>query len=126
MSKKEKRVYKISIRVSPTEREKLNQIREKLNITISELFRTWLEDATKMIDYVLLRCKYYRKIFVELNKIGNNINQIARKVNANDKVSLAILKELEKIYEEMKEIRRQMGGLGAKPPRKAPINGNNK
>ncbi|MEO1923939.1 MAG: MobC family plasmid mobilization relaxosome protein [Nautiliaceae bacterium] len=111
MSKIEKKTLFFQVRISPSEKLKMERIKRELNIPLSVLFRAWLKDLEEMEKYFLIGCGYYRKIFIELNKIGNNINQIARKVNAENKVGEEVLKKLDEIYKELKNIRQKIGGL---------------
>ena len=79
-SKKEK-VFTVPIQfyVTPKQKEKLDCAAEKAGITLSECLR-------RMIDKLKISEKppiEFPKMIVELRRIGTNLNQIARALNAN-------------------------------------------
>lgn len=47
---------------------------------------------------------YYRKIWVEFNRQGNNLNQIARHLNSKNVVDNAILRDIRLLQEHYKNI----------------------
>ena len=79
-SKKEK-VFTVPIQfyVTPKQKGKLDRTAEKAGITLSECLR-------RMIDKLKISEKppiEFPKMIVELRRIGTNLNQIARALNAN-------------------------------------------
>ena len=43
------------------------------------------------------------ELILQISKIGNNLNQIARKCNIEKKVDLEVLRQLKKIQDELKK-----------------------
>lgn len=92
----------ITLRVSDDEKERLRQRASEKGLTLSDYVRTLLK----------LKSKSKRKkatcdlkvVAYELNKIGVNINQIARYVNINREIDLKVLNELSKVEDRLKEI----------------------
>ncbi len=76
----EKRTQRIDVRVTKKEKELIDGFANSLGMTASALLRdralkTKVKVRNKQNDDVL-------KLVAALNKIGNNVNQIARKVNS--------------------------------------------
>ena len=97
----------------------------KLNFYVSDAVRKKLERLSKnsgltmtaVITKLILECEIHPlktdellKIYNELNHIGNNINQLARKANAGfasrDEVTRA-LRMLDRVYELMYQLSQQ-------------------
>jgi vacuolar-type H+-ATPase subunit I/STV1 len=79
---------------------------EQLNISMSEYVRQHLDAK---IDDVRTPKKSYKKyiatdpnLLYEINKIGNNLNQIARKINQGESLDLFIL--LTNIEQKLNEL----------------------
>ena len=72
------RTHMISVRLTDAERRKLSQICAVSGLPVSAAIR-------EMIGGVIIRQRPPQELhdlYVEINRIGNNINQIARSVNA--------------------------------------------
>ena len=72
------RTYMISVRLTDAERRKLSQICAVSGLPVSAAIR-------EMIGGITIRQRPPQELhdlYVEINRIGNNINQIARTVNA--------------------------------------------
>ena len=72
------RTHMISVRLTDAERRKLSQICAVSGLPVSAAIR-------EMIGGVTIRQRPPQELhdlYVEINRIGNNINQIARKANA--------------------------------------------
>ena len=97
----------------------------KLNFYVSDAVRKKLERLSKnsgltmtaVITKLILECEIHPlktdellKIYNELNHIGNNINQLARKANAGfasrDEITRA-LRMLDRVYELMYQLSQQ-------------------
>jgi hypothetical protein len=97
----EKRTELISFRLTPTEKDKLSSLITEYNI----------DNVSDFIRQVILTQKFktrtatqnYERLLYEINKIGNNINQIARLYNTRGEVDIKVLEQLAKI-EEMLDI----------------------
>lgn len=84
-----------SIRFSPAEYEKIITELEKSNLSFSAFTRNLL--LKKKIN-----SKTDDKLLIEINRIGNNLNQIARAVNKEERIN--VLSELVKIEQSIKEL----------------------
>ena len=84
-----------SIRFSLTEYEQVISELEKTNLSFSSFTRNLL--LKKKIN-----SKTDDKLILEINRIGNNLNQIARAVNKQERIN--VLSELVKIEQSIKEL----------------------
>lgn len=90
---------RITIRVDEKLKEKIKSQSKKANMTMSEYINRVLKNKNIVV------IEQGREICFELNKIGNNVNQIARKLNSgiatkNDINNLDnVSKELNKIWQ---------------------------
>ena len=82
-----------SLRFSLAEYESINLELEKTNLSFSSFTRNLLlkKKINSKLDDLLIK---------EINRIGNNLNQIARAVNQKDKI--AILTELVEIEKQLR------------------------
>jgi hypothetical protein len=110
MSEKYKQV---KINLYPEQHDFLNSIAKEKNLTIAQLIREKLdlkldEKDTRKRYTETQKIKYKKadpRLLYELNKIGNNLNQIAKKLNQNKEVSnIEILQTLVNIETKMKEL----------------------
>ena len=84
-----------SLRFSLAEYESINLELKKTNLSFSSFTRNLL--LKKKIN-----SKTDDKLILEINRIGNNLNQIARAVNKQERIN--VLKELVKIEQSIKEL----------------------
>ena len=84
-----------SLRFSLAEYESINLELEKTNLSFSSFTRNIL--LKKKIN-----SKTDDKLILEINRIGNNLNQIARAVNKQERIN--VLSELVKIEQSIKEL----------------------
>ena len=84
-----------SLRFSLAEYETINLELEKTNLSFSSFTRNLL--LKKKIN-----SKTDDKLILEINRIGNNLNQIARAVNKQERIN--VLSELVKIEQSIKEL----------------------
>lgn len=108
------RSIRLCVRVSPLELEKIEQNRKRKGFdTVAQYLREQSIEPTKAENpkarhKEMLACAY------QLNKIGNNINQIARHLNqgspVNDEVQLVLMQ----IEEHAQELVHQAKNGGAK------------
>ena len=93
----------VPVRLSEEQYERLKRVCDKTGLTTSDIIRSAL-------DGVHLKERPHSdigKLYTEINHIGNNINQIARKMNAglgtkSDVQEVLFL--LRKVYEKMEVI----------------------
>ena len=89
----------ISFRLTPTEKEKLDNLVKEYQV----------KNVSDFIRQVVLTGKFkttkqaqnYERLLYEINKIGNNINQIAKHCNIEKQVDIKVLEQLAKIEEEL-------------------------
>lgn len=68
----------LSVRLSTAERQKLDALCEASTLSASALVRKLLNGAQIKVN----RARDFKALYTEINRVGNNINQIARSVNA--------------------------------------------
>ena len=91
---------KKSIRFTPDEFEKVEIERAKTNLDFTNFCKSAiLKKRVKTKDEE----NFNRDLIYQINKIGINLNQIARAVNQKDKI--AILTELVEIEKQLRELR---------------------
>ena len=91
---------KKSIRFTPDEFEKVEIERAKTNLDFTNFCKSAiLKKRVKTKDEE----NFNRDLIYQVNKIGINLNQIARAVNQKDKI--AILTELVEIEKQLRELR---------------------
>lgn len=102
------KTIKLTIRVDEKEAEKIKENATKASMTVSEFLRRSAL-LTKVIRQK--QCDELKLLIYELNKIGNNLNQIARKVNTVREIDIDALERLKNIeyalYLLIKTIREQ-------------------
>ena len=91
---------KKTIRFTPDEYEKIEEQREKTNLDFTNFCKSAiLKKKVKIKEEE----NFNRDLIYQINKIGVNLNQIARAVNQKDRV--AILTELVEIEKQLRELR---------------------
>ena len=93
----------VPVRLSEEQYERLKRVCDKTGLTASDIIRSAL-------DGVHLKERPHSdigKLYTEINHIGNNINQIARKMNAGLSIKSDVQEAmflLRKVYEKMEVI----------------------
>ena len=91
---------KKTIRFTPDEFAKIEEQREKTNLDFTNFCKSAiLKKRVKTKDEE----NFNRDLIYQINKIGINLNQIARAVNQKDRV--AVLTELVEIEKQLRELR---------------------
>lgn len=90
----------ISAKISDTEFEKIRELAAKKNLTISKLIKKSIFESKITNDTLLV------SLIRELNRIGNNLNQIARYVNTKKTLDMEVLNLLSVIEDEIEQIRK--------------------
>jgi len=90
----------LTMKVSPHEKIKWQQIAKDRGVTLAELIRTLLDGLPaprkkRSTQYITADPRLLR----ELNAIGNNLNQISRRVNEGQKFDVVV--ELHSIEEQL-------------------------
>lgn len=86
----------IHFRLSKKLKERIKLESQKSNMTMSEYINRCLKNKSIIV------LENGKEIYYELNKIGNNINQIAKKLNSN----ISTKKDLEQLTNISEEIRK--------------------
>lgn len=96
---KETRTENIKVRLTPSEKEQLQQVIAEYGAkNLSEFIRSVLLTGSYNVTHE--ECENLQAdLIYELNKIGNNLNQIARLANTRKELDIAVLQELQKIRE---------------------------
>lgn len=107
-SKAQKRVFRKTVRFTEDEVKRLEQIAEAKGIPVSELIRKKVLDLPIpdriSPEKLAKRLEEFRKLLYEVNKIGVNINQIARYCNKYREVDCEVLAQLIEIRRELKAL----------------------
>lgn len=90
---------KVTIRLTQDEYNKLNNETQKLNMSMSELIRHKILNKK-----VRVKSKLSTQAIYELNRIGNNLNQIAKHCNITKTIDKLVLQQLVDIEKELKKI----------------------
>ncbi len=99
---------RITIRFSDDERAFLEKEAREKNITLSDVIRLKLFSYRKK-ELENQECeKLYQYILYNINRIGNNINQIARHVNASREIDIKVLEELSNVEDRLTEILKEI------------------
>ena len=93
----DKKSERIFIRVSPEEKKKLEAQAEQANMTVSQ----YILKSTENRKIVVI--ENIPKLFVEITRIGVNINQIAHVANAQKYVKMSEIYETQKLLREVQE-----------------------
>ena len=102
-----KKDVSIHFRLSKKLKEKIKLESEKSNMTMSQYISNCLNNKSIIV------IENGKEIYYELSKIGNNLNQIARKLNSNIATS-SDLKKLDNISEEITKIWQLLNSLKSK------------
>lgn len=102
-----KKDVSIHFRLSSDLKEKIKRESEKSNMTMSQYINSCLNNKSIVI------IENGKEIYFELNKIGNNINQIARKLNSNIATNSDI-ENLDNIGKELRRIWQLLNSLKSK------------
>ena len=96
MSEKRKSQY-IMVRVSPEEKKSIEAKAEQANMTVSQYVLKSTENKKIVVS------ENIPKLFVEITRIGVNINQIAHVANAQKYVKMSEIYETQKLLREVQE-----------------------
>lgn len=70
--------HMISARLTEPELQRLNELQQISGLSVSRIIRKWIAGEQLQPR----RPEEVHELYVEINRIGTNINQIARKANA--------------------------------------------
>ncbi len=103
------KLKQVKVYFSPIDHEKLKSEADRKNVSLAELIRQKINLKIENAPAPRKTKKVYKqtdpKLLFELNKIGNNLNQIAKKLNKGDTVSnMAVLQELVVLEKKLSEL----------------------
>ena len=98
---------RVTIRIEEKLREKIKLESKKSNLTMSKYINNCLKNKSIIV------IENGKEIYYELSKIGNNINQIAKKLNSNI-ATTSDLKTLDNISKELANIWQLLNSLKSK------------
>lgn len=97
MSEKENRTRSIKVRLTPSELDKLEELAQENSAkNLSDFIRQVIFTGKFKTT---IQAQNYERLLYEVNKIGNNINQIAKLCNINGGVDIQVLEQLSKVEE---------------------------
>jgi len=94
------RTKRVTIRFTPDEYNSLKEKATQFDMTLSDYIRTKL--LTKKEKVRPSKCN--KELLYHINRIGNNLNQIARHCNSTGTVDRFVLKELVEIEKKLNEL----------------------
>lgn len=95
----EKKVL-ITMKVTPEERELFKQKADEAGLTLTDFIKSLVLEKKVKYQKVV---KVDDRLLRELNAWGNNLNQIARKINQDEKIDiLPLLLEIKENLDEIK------------------------
>lgn len=93
---------RVTIRFSDDEYELLKQKADDFDITLSNYIR---KKALGNRERITNKCT--KELLYHINRIGNNLNQIAKQCNINQSVDKLVLKELVEIERQLNKLLEQ-------------------
>ena len=93
----------LSVRLTETERKHLDELAEKSGLSLSNTIRACI-NGTELWERQSAEIK---DLYTEINRIGTNINQIARKINAGIGTKSDVRETLfllSKVYQLMEQV----------------------
>lgn len=97
----------VLVRMTTEEYQKVKELSETLGVSIAEIFRSKVfrgefpKLKRERLDKI---CNHLPALIKEVNRIGVNINQIARYCNRGRVVDYQVLRQLEEINEELSSL----------------------
>lgn len=103
----EPRTIVVKTRLSSAEKEELDKIIERTDLSISEylrcaIFGTPIQESSQIPE---ANIKNFEHLIAEYGRIGNNMNQIARFLNSGGDLSSALAKELKRSIWELTDLK---------------------
>jgi predicted transcriptional regulator len=86
-----------SIRISEDENSKLSEMLKEHNLKFSDFARS------RILGYKI-KSKIDQSLIFEINKIGNNLNQLAKLANQNKSIEVEVLQSLVSIEKKLESL----------------------
>ena len=97
--------HKVSVRLSDSEKEKLELNASLAGLKVSAYIRHIMSNARPPIH------KFDQSLVVQVAKIGNNINQIAKHVNIDKVIDCVVLKQIIDVNKKLDDLMLQKQNL---------------
>ena len=97
--------HKVSVRLSDSEKEKLELNASLAGLKVSAYIRHIMSNARPPIH------KFDQSLVVQVAKIGNNINQIAKHVNIDKVIDGVVLKQIIDVNKKLDDLMLQKKNL---------------
>ena len=97
--------HKVSVRLSDSEKEKLELNASLAGLKVSAYIRHIMSNARPTIH------KFDQSLVVQVAKIGNNINQIAKHVNIDKVIDGVVLKQIIDVNKKLDDLMLQKQNL---------------
>ena len=98
MKPKNNRYYKISIRLNDDEKEKLELNASLAGLKISAYIRHVISNAKPLVH------KFDKTMVIQVAKIGNNLNQIAKHVNIGKAIDGVVLRQIIDVNKKLDDL----------------------
>jgi len=105
----EKKRHRITIRLTDEELNKIREKAKKKGLTISDLFRQSVLGKSAVRRKQKIDCNVVKILAYEINKVGVNINQIAKGINTTGEIDIQVLESLLNIEYTLAEILKMVG-----------------
>lgn len=99
--------HKVSVRLSDSEKEKLELNASLAGLKVSAYIRHIMSNARPPIH------KFDKAMIIQVAKIGNNINQIAKHVNIYKVIDGVVLKQIIDVNKKLDDLMLQKQNLGS-------------
>ena len=91
----------LSLRLTEEEKEKIREKSEQAGMSISDYTRAILLSSKNVKRKQKINCEAVKMLAYEINRIGVNINQIAKKINSTRDIDIQVLETLKNIEYEL-------------------------
>lgn len=98
MKPKNNRDYKISIRLNDDEKEKLELNASLAGLKVSAYIRHVISNAKPLVH------KFDKTMVIQVAKIGNNLNQIAKHANTHKTIDGIVLKQIVDVNKKLDDL----------------------
>ena len=90
--------HKVSVRLSDSEKEKLELNASLAGLKVSAYIRHIMSNVRPPIH------KFYKTMVIKVAKIGNNLNQIAKHANTHKTIDCIVLKQIIDVNKKLDDL----------------------
>lgn len=94
----------LSLRLTEKEKEEIREKAEQLGLSVSDYVRSVLISSKSIRRKSRVDCEAIKQLVYEINKIGVNLNQIAKEVNSIRDIDIQVLESLRNIEYALVEL----------------------